>query len=390
MKKIIIPVFLLISLNLAAAQIVRGPYVENPTLTSATVKWTTDAPAVSWLEYGPAPKCDQIMAISPEGTDHKIELFGLVANKDFCYKVYAQNNEGAGVQTPVSGTFKTLYSPERKIVKFVIFGNTAGGEVLAPALVEKLQKHNPDFYIHTGDLISTGSASDADKEFFAPYAELFRKAPMFIAVGEKEYGPERDKKEARLFFRQNYTKLHTMTWSKGTPNYYYFDTANARFFFLDTSFANGAVNAPAIDKDSAQYAWLRTSLASTEAGKWKIAVMHAPAYSSGAKGSNLAVRDTFSTLFEYYGVKVVFQGDEFNYERVFPVKNGVEHINGVPYITFGTGAAPELTKREFKEPWTARFLSSQVYGVGEIVDRKLTLTVYNLEDKVIETVEIYL
>ncbi|ACC97740.1 putative phosphohydrolase [Elusimicrobium minutum Pei191] len=389
MKKLLVFILLNISAFGFGAEFTRGPYVEDPTLTTAIIKWHTDVPSVGWFEYGPSPKCNQIMTISPKSTSHEVVLHGLVANKEFCYKAYIQNNAEDGVQEPRTGKFKTLYSPERKVVKFVIFGNTAGSGELLPALVEKLKKHNPDFYIHTGDLVSTGSALDADKEFFTPFKDVLAKAPMFIAVGDKEYGPDLKDKESRGFFRTNYSRVHTMSWGKGTPNYYYFDTANARFIFLDTSSAAGALFAPGITKDSAQYDWLRTALATTEAGKWKVVVMHLPAYSSGAKGSNEDVKNAFTNLFEYYGVNVVFQGDERSYERTFPIREGVESLKGIVYQTFGTGASAELTKREFKEPWTARFLSGQVYGVGEIVDRKLTVNVYNLDGTLVDTLELY-
>ncbi|MBR4592196.1 MAG: hypothetical protein IKO35_03215, partial [Elusimicrobiaceae bacterium] len=63
---------------LMAAQIVRGPYLEDPTQTTLILRWQTDEPTVSWLEYGPAPRCNQIMTLSPEGTQHKVVLYGLV------------------------------------------------------------------------------------------------------------------------------------------------------------------------------------------------------------------------------------------------------------------------------------------------------------------------
>ncbi|MDR0291605.1 MAG: metallophosphoesterase [Elusimicrobium sp.] len=390
MKKLYTFLFLVLPLTVFAGELIRGPYVEDPTLTTAVVRWSTNVPAQSWLEYGPKPKCNQIMSNSPAGIEHRVTLNGLASNKEYCYKVYVLNNRGDGVQSPAEGSFKTLYSPERKMVKFVIFGNTAGGGALTRELADKAAGYNPDFFIHTGNLVTGGLAANVNAEFFTPFAPALRKAPMFIAVSDKEYGEAADKQDNKNFFRQNYSRYHAMSWSRGSPNFFSFDTANARFIFLDASATEGAAFAPAVDKDSPQYAWLKNALSTTESGKWKIVVMHAAPYSTGAKGSNLEAREAFSNLFEYYGVNVVFQGADFDYERTFPIKDGVENLRGVPYMTFGTGAAPEVTKREHPQDWTARFYSGQVYGVGEIVDRKLTLKVYSMDDKLIETAEIYM
>ena len=390
MKKASVLFFLIFPLTVFAAELARGPYVEDAQLTSASVRWGVNAPVQAWLEYGPKPDCSQIMTNSPQGMEHKVTLLGLAPNKEYCYRVYVVNNKGDGVQNPVEGSFKTLYGPERKIVKFVIFGNTAGGGELMPQLAQKAASYNPDFFIHTGNLVTGGLAANVNTEFFGPFAALLRTAPMFIAIGDQEYGANMANQDGKNFLRQNYSRFHTMPWTRGTPNFFSFDTANARIIFLDASSAQGAIFAPDISKDSPQYAWLKSTLANTPSGMWKIVVMHASPYSTGEKGSNTAARDAFAGLFETYGVNAVFEGGDLDYERTFPLKDGVENPRGVTYINFGTGAAPALSKRDKKDEWTARFYSGQVYGVGEIVDRKMTIKVYSLDDKLIETVEIYM
>ena len=84
MKKLSVFLFLIFPLTVFAAELIRGPYVEDPTLTTAVVKWSTNIPAQAWLEYGPKPMCNQIMANSPEGIEHKVVLQGLASNKEYC------------------------------------------------------------------------------------------------------------------------------------------------------------------------------------------------------------------------------------------------------------------------------------------------------------------
>ena len=378
-----------LGVNLFAAQVVRGPYIEDPTQTTMILRWQTDVATPAWLEYGPAPRCNQIMKISPEGTEHKAVLYGLVPNQDFCYRLYVYNEAQDGTQLPVEGSFRTLYSAERKVVKFLAFGNTARENPGPKALLAaQMAQKNADFVIHTGDLTASGLNSDADAEFFTPYKEVLAKTPLFISLGANEYGPNRTERDSESFARSNYSRFHDMSWSNATPKYYFFDTANARFIFLDANAAYGAVWAPNIDEKSAQYKWLQSSLSSATE-KWKIVVVNAPMYSTGAKGPANEAAARFVPLFEKYGVDLVLQGAEANYERTFPMLANEPNPRGVTYITLGGGGAAP-TKRMGSHRSTARFVAAHHFASVNIVDRKLTLHVFNEQGKQIDKVELFL
>ncbi len=389
MKNLLIIFFLFLSIVAQAAQVVRGPYIEDPTQTTMILRWQTDEQTPAWLEYGPSPRCNQIMKISPEDTQHKAVLYGLVPNQDFCYRLYVYNAAKDGLQAPIEGSFRTLYSPERKEVKFLAFGNTAGENASAKALLaSQMAQKEADFVIHTGDLTASGLDEDANAEFFTPYQEVLAKNPLFIALGANEYGAEREKRESKSFVRTNYSRFHDMSWSNATPKYYFFDTANARFIFLDTNAAYGAVWAPNIDEKSAQYKWLQSALGGA-AEKWKIVVLNAPMYSTGAKGPANEVAARFVPLFEKYGVDLVLQGAEANYERTFPMLEDEPNQRGVTYITLGGGGATP-TKRMSSHRSTARFVAGYHFAEVKIVDRKLTIHVFNDQGKQIDQVELFL
>lgn len=386
-----------------AAQVVRGPYIEDPTQTTMILKWQTDADTPSWLEYGPAPRCNQIMTVTPESTVHKAVLYGLVPNQDFCYRLYVNNTAGDGVQAPIEGSFRTLFSAERKVVNFLVLGQTGAPEPLPTeenpepvdeaargreALANLMVKEKSDFLIHTGNITASGLNEDADREFFTPFKVVLAKNPLFVALGPNEYGPNRDSRDSKSFLRTNYTRFHDMSWSKATPKYYSFDTANVRFVFLDTNVAEGAVWAPEIGEKSAQTDWLKNTLASA-GEKWKIVVMNAPAYSTGARGSRNEVFAAWGKIFEDYRVDLVIQGGDADYERTFPMFRGEPSARGVTYVTLGT-AAPAPTKREHGDSSTARFVSARHFASVKVVDRKLTLKAYNENGKLLDTLEIYL
>ena len=68
---------------------------------------------------------------------------------------------------------------------------------------------------------------------------------------------------------------------------------------------------------------------------------------------------------------------------------GEPNPRGVTYVTLGT-SAPTPGKRAHSDASTARFVAARHYAAGKIVDRKLTLTVYNNLGKELDTLEIYL
>lgn len=380
------------------AQLVRGPYLENPTQTSLTLRWQTSAAVPTWLEYGPTPRCNQIMTLTPAAYNHKVTLYGLVPNQEFCYHLYVANADQSGVQEPIDGAFRTLFSPERKVVTFLALGNTGAlpaqeGETDTSALSRQaiaraMANEQADFLLHTGNLTHSGLNADADAEFFAPFQPVLQNKPLFVALGPNEYGPNRAAADSKTFLHTNYTRFHDMTWSTATPKYYSFDTANARFIVLDNNIVNGAKWAPEISEESAQTKWLKTAL-STAGDKWKIVIMNAPAYATGTIGPSQEVADAWVNLFETYGVNLVLQGGDADYERTFPLREGQTHKRGVTYVTLGT-AALTPNKRATAEPYTARFVSARHYAVGKIVDRKLTFTVYSDTGKQLDKFDIYL
>ncbi|HET7857232.1 MAG TPA: metallophosphoesterase [Gaiellaceae bacterium] len=82
--------------------------------------------------------------------------------------------------------------------------------------------------------------------------------------------------------------------------------------------------------DTAQTSWLARSLARSTA-RWKIAVLHHPAYTCGSYRSNPEVVRRWVPLFERHGVRLVLSGHEHSYQRFAPKR-------GVRYVVHGGGS----------------------------------------------------
>jgi 3',5'-cyclic AMP phosphodiesterase CpdA len=85
------------------------------------------------------------------------------------------------------------------------------------------------------------------------------------------------------------------------------------------------------DVDAAQTAWLRRSLARSKA-RWRIAVMHHPAYTCGTYRAHGHVLEHWVPLFQRYRVRLVLSGHDHNYQRFAPRR-------GVRYVVHGGGGA---------------------------------------------------
>ena len=370
-----------------AAQLSRGPYVENVGEGTATIRFRTDASTVAWLSYGAYPDCERFMTLSSEGKEHKLTLFGLLGDTTHCYRVYLPDTVSTGAYKASENTFKTFRGEDKPYFNFLAFGDSGSGSEEQLELAAQMEKFDPDFVVHTGDLIETGLDASADAQYFDPYKNMIAKYPFYVALGNHEYGKDYNKPEGKRFLKENYIPFHTMPYTGLPSYYYYFDDGNARFFVLDTNYFYGAKWAQPLGTNSKQYKWLERYLAKTDK-KWKFVVMHEPLYSTGARGGIEAQKAVLEPLLEKYGVDMVFQGHDHDYERTKPLKGGVaDDQEGIIYITLGGGGSPLYFQRN-NDDWSEKFLPVYHFAYLEVKESNLIMTVYDKDAKVIDTLEI--
>lgn len=374
------------AINLKSADVGRGPYVEAAGMKSAVIKWSFDKPSMSWLQYGPKPACDRMMTISPVKLNHTIYLYGLAPGTDYCYRLFTNMGENASVRV-AQGSFKTLKQTSKTVFEFLIVGETASVDRQQYEIARLMEQFNPDFVIHTGNIVSTGLNEDADRQYFEPFKNLMLKAPFFLAMGVDSYGTDAKSSESKNFVKKNYKTRHTMTWSEATPHYYYFDNANARFIFLDAASVLDVKHAPSIDSDSRQIAWLKRAL-SRSRGLWKFVFINIPVYSTGNEGSSKKLIKILEHIFESYGADIVFQGYDTNYERTHQIKDGKKvDRGGIIYVTLGGGGKP-LKEQENKKGWSRIFKDEYHFARVQVHGRKVTMTVYDLQEKVMDKFQV--
>lgn len=288
----------------------RGPYVQSVTATSAIVIWRTDVPSDSRIEYGVGNYANSIADPNPT-TEHVITLTDLITGTTVTYRVFSDQVELA------TGSFHTVAALDQAF-RFGVIGDSGTGSTAQQQVADRLVALTPDFVLHTGDVIyPAGQISGFDPFFFQIYQTLLRHAPMFLTLGNHDYGTAGGQPYVDAFYLPHNNPANS-------EKYYSFDWGNAHFTALD--FNDGP--------SQAQLAWLQADLAAT-GQPWKIVFYHQAIYSSGPHGYDpyiIGKRQVLAPIFEANHVDVVFNGHDHDYERT-------QSINGVVYVVSGGGGA---------------------------------------------------
>ncbi len=388
MRRAALPLLLLLTaLPAAAARIERGPYLENMAKDMVTVRFRVDAATPAWVTYGAAPDCERFLTIFPAAREQKAPLFGLLPDTTHCYRIYLPADQSTGVYKAYEGTFATFRDEDKPRFSFLAFGDSGSGTPEQLQLAGQMDKFSPDFVLHLGDMVESGLDADADAQYFRPYAGLQARVPFFQALGNHDYGADARAAAGRGFLRANYVPFHSTPLTGLPPHYYFFDVGNARFFVLDANAFDGAKFAPSLEPGSRQYRWLERFLARTDK-TWKFVAVHEPLYSTGAHGTSEAELKALEPLFLKYKVDLVFQGHDHDYERTTPVRAGApDEAEGIVYVTLGGGGSTLYIQRR-NEDWSEKFLPTYSFAYAEVADKAFTMTVYNKDGEVIDTLEV--
>lgn len=128
-----------------------------------------------------------------------------------------------------------------------------------------------------------------------------------------------------------------------------------------------------VDIEPDQIDWLEQTLSASDA-KWKIAMMHHPAYSAGFHGSTDDVQATFSPLFERYGVQLALAGHDHDYQRTEPLNHVTYVVSGAAAKLRPAGWAPfsevSLSVNHFLDIaiWSDRLVLRAIGADGVILD----------------------
>ena len=241
-------------------------------------------------------------------------------------------------------SIRTAVPPTQITFSFIAFGDTRTGDDAHRQVVSSILSLTPTLVLHMGDFVANGNDSAQWTTFYSIEHDLQSQIPFYGVLGNHEGG------NPCCYFNH-------FDWPNN-KRWYSFDYGNVHFVALEIDgYADYASGSP-------QVQWLKNDLAHTSQ-QWKVVFFHIPPYSSGSEhGSDLGVRAVMEPLFRQYGVDLVFNGHDHDYERSM--------ANGITYIVTGGGGAPLYAKGQ-PDPASVYFTST--YHSVQVNVTGMTLTV---------------
>jgi hypothetical protein len=351
--------------SLANAQdVIRGPYLQNPTASSIVIKWRTDVATTSRVQFGTnLNSLTQTASDLTPKTNHRVVINGLQPYTTYYYQV--------GDQTKFFNTasldyrFKTFPAPGASLsTRIWVIGdfgkaNTRQSSV-RDAFVNYDADEKTDLWLWLGDnAYSDGTDAEYQQKVFDSlygYKNLLRKMHFHPTPGNHDYNSFSPLTNTVHPDNQSGTYLDVIDVpmngenggvASGKKLFYSFDYGDIHFVNINTelaSLSNGShdwlgMNAGSNFNTSPMKLWLEQDLAANTK-HWTVLYLHQPPHSAGSHVSASpievvmrAVREKWAPIFEQYGVDLVLAGHSHVYERSL-LMNGY----------FGNGTTVDSTK----------------------------------------------
>ena len=303
-------------------RISEGPLVQRPSERGATIIWYTSRPADCTFVLTRASG-DETLPVKRTHTRHQVVIDGLRAASDYAYAIHCG---GRVLADDSLHTNKPAGAPFR----FIVFGDSGRAKREQFVLAERMRAVEPDFLLHTGDLVyPDGARRRYAARFFTPYRKLLGRIGFWPCLGNHDVDTAGAAEPYSAVF-----ELPANGPAGGRrEHHYWFDYADARVAVVDTDVSEAELRGQVAP-------WLRAVM-SAESPRWRFVSFHHPPYTGGKYPPNLTVQQTLVPVIEETGVDVVFNGHDHNYQRIKPMWQGAPAVSGpsVRYVVTGAGGA---------------------------------------------------
>lgn len=357
------------------AEVLKGPYVQALTSSSAVVRVELDTPSPLRVEGGAR---GQERAIAVEEKEarrfHSVRVTGLTPSTRYEYTVHMG-------KTHASAAFTTAPPPDTTApTRFVIYGDNRTDHAAHAALVRGMSMTSAEFFLQTGDLVAVGGNPDHWKAFFEIEAPILRERCIFAAIGNHELHESDGVEFARYFGPHGAPPLPDVAGPAGDAGAHdprardagrggrdagggagrdAGDAASREAGVGDVSPEAGRpAGSPTTAHLTSTFRWgaarfiLLNGMVSYDSGPdraflekaladadnepgvtWRVIALHHGPWSSGPHGENTRLHKAgIVPLLKAHKVDLVLSGHDHLYERGF--------VDGIAYIVSGGGGAP--------------------------------------------------
>jgi hypothetical protein len=311
----------------ATPVVTRGAYLQKLTPNGITIRWRTDLPCNSTVQYGTSTAYGNTTNDAAITTEHTVTLTGLTPATNYFYSI---GTSSQALQGDTKNNFYTAPSvgstaPVR-IWAIGDFGNGSAQQVAVRNAYNTYTGTTPtNLWIWLGDnAYSTGTDLEFQNYVFAQYPDQFKSIPLFPSPGNHDYGTAAYQSTNALTTNFPYFSIFSVPQNaeaggvaSNTPKYYSYNYGNIHFISLDSY---GALNTTT----SPMYQWLSNDLAANSQ-KWTVVYFHHPPYSMTSHNSNTDIelknmRTNIIPLLESYHVDLVLSGHSHSNERSYLIK----------------------------------------------------------------------
>lgn len=360
MRKVFIFLVFFTLPTLLNAGFIMKPYIQAVTVGSAYVLVESDSKSNITINYTDGKQQNRTAFTeyyvetdnSPKSYVHRIKLENLKPETKYTYFALQGNDTS-------SKSVFTTFPDKIKNFRFGVKGDNRSNPKIHSKTTDLLSEKSPLLLIYTGDICYDSKYKTWKDEFFTDSElRLISEVPFYNAVGNHEG------------WKQN-TKAFTQSPSteKENRDYYSFDVGDVHFLIISSE--------SSLSKNSSQYKFIEKDLKNTKK-KWKVVAFHISAYVAGGHGENKLMKRITSELLKPNGVDIVFSGHSHFYQHNF--------VNGIHHVTAAGGGAPLYTPKSFK--YTIKSVKKHHYLIADVSESKISIKVYDLENKLIEEFDV--
>ncbi|MBI4893648.1 MAG: metallophosphoesterase [Acidobacteria bacterium] len=297
--------------SLSAQSAAPLPFLQNVTESEATLAWPPAQSAPLSIEWSsgngrwhscPTSQAATWTDLGPSTQQSFVTLSGLPPGGRIAYRGAWNQPQEASFRTPrlAPATFR-----------FLAFGDSGVASDAQFALSRLMAADDPDFTLHTGDIIYPYTTPEGIRErYFDCYGQMMARCPMYISLGNHD---------CMISQGNPLLSIHRLPAHPAGGRYYSFRWNAAHFIALDTNSL----------ADPAMLAWFDQEL--LQPTVWRIVFFHHPPYTRGTHAHDpicLEVERLLAPRLESAGVDLVLMGHDHNYQRFLPIGQTTYCVTG--------------------------------------------------------------